>query len=112
MIKRLSVFAALVALIIGAVVAPGSAASTVTQNFLLTSPGATPVLAFSGQLQCEVQINGPNSSIAATPQYSADGVTWHAASWRGASPMGHVCALELPLIASCRPIKTCILRGA
>jgi len=83
MIKRLSVFAALVALIIGAVVAPGSAASTVTQNFLLTSPGATPVLAFSGQLQCEVQINGPNSSIAATPQYSADGVTWHAATGIG-----------------------------
>jgi len=53
----------------------GSAASNVAQGFFLTSPGVTPALAFSGQLQCEVQVNAPGT-LASTPQYSTDGVTW------------------------------------
>lgn len=75
--KRFTPFAillAIAALVVGTVL-PGSAASNVAQGFLATSPGPTAALAFSGQLQCEVQVNAPGT-LASTPQYSADGVTW------------------------------------
>ena len=55
------------------------ATATVTQSLYITSTGPSPVLDFSGQLQCEVQINQPFGTFQATPQYSTDGVNWDTA---------------------------------
>lgn len=77
--KRLVLACLAAAALVVGFMRPGSAASTVAQNFFLTAPGISPVLSFSGQLQCEVEVNAPGT-FSATPQYSSDGVTWAGAT--------------------------------
>ena len=64
------------------------AATTVASNFNVSTPGALPSLAFTGTLQCMVQINAPTGNFQATPQFSTDNSTWVTATVVGGGTIG------------------------